>query len=226
MNRAITFLSLAAVLNCAVADALFAQNYTLTPGDSIVATAQFDDLTVFNILQNNISTDSLFLEWEKVSAELPLNWEATICDNSNCFTDLKESGDMLPVVPGEYGFLSLHITPHLNSGFAIIRYRVWDIKNPAIIDTLTWIVSAGITGIENQSLPVSLFLCGDQLTIQEAIGSNSEMYILNMEGKVMLRIKGQSLHNTTVDVSDFPSGIYLLDLKRKNIHQGLKFFLQ
>lgn len=225
MNRAIKSLALAAALNCAVADALFAQNYTLTPGDSIVATALFDDLTVYNILQNNISSDSLFLGWEKVTADLPLNWEATICDNSNCFTDLKESGDMLPVLPGEYGFLSLHITPHSNSGTAIIRYRVWDIKNPTTVDTLTWIVSAGITGIENQSLPVSLLLYGDHLIIQETTGINPEMCIINMEGKVMLNIKDQSLYNTTIDVSDFPSGIYLLDLKWKNIHQSLKFFL-
>src|SRR6185436_17976797 len=138
MNHLLKSLALAAAITWAAADASLGQNYTLDPADSIVATAQFDDLTVYNILQNNISSDTLFMSWQKVSADVPALWEALICDNNNCYNDLKENGIMHPVPQSEYAFLSVHVTPHTNRGTAIIRYVVWETNNPVSRDTLTW----------------------------------------------------------------------------------------
>jgi hypothetical protein len=127
---------------------LHAQNYVLSPGDSIVATASFDDLVVYNILQNNISTDTIWLSYEKIISEIPPGWNALSCDNVNCYSYLKENGDMLPVVVGEYGLMSMHVTAHTNPGTALIRYAIWEKANPSQRDTLTWIITAPLTDIE------------------------------------------------------------------------------
>ncbi|HYV92388.1 MAG TPA: T9SS type A sorting domain-containing protein [Chitinophagales bacterium] len=224
MKRIIKSIALAAVIICAAADSLRAQNYSLSPDDSIVATAQFDELTVYNILQNNISSDTLFMSWQKVSADVPALWEALICDNNNCYNDLKENGVMHPVPVSEYAFLSVHVTPHTNAGTAIIRYVVWETNNPVSRDTLTWIISAGLTGIENQTtVPVSLILSGDQLFIHGSTGE--ELRIMNMQGQILLESK-MTCVNTAIDLSHYPKGIFLIELQGENSLITKKLFLQ
>ncbi|MBX7109613.1 MAG: T9SS type A sorting domain-containing protein [Chitinophagales bacterium] len=225
MKGILNTLALAVAITFAAANVLLAQNYALSPGDSIVEVAEFDDLTVYNILQNNVSGDSLFMSWQKVSSDVPPTWEALICDNNNCYADLKESGVMHPVIPGEYAFLSVHLTPHTNAGTAIIRYVVWETDNPLSRDTLTWIISSGITGVENQtSLPLSLQVIGDQLFILHT-SMIEEISILSAEGKILFEGKGQSL-NSVIDLSQFSTGIYLIVARGENFHHTQKIFVQ
>lgn len=225
MNRIIKSLALAAAITWAAVDVLMAQNYSLDSGDSIVVTAQLDDLTVYNILQNNISADSLFMSWQKVSADVPVAWEALICDNNNCYSDLKENGTMHPVPEGEYAFLSVHVTPHTNPGTATIRYVVWETNNPVARDTLTWIISTGLTGIENQTVvPVSLILIGDQMFIRNG-SAYQVVRVANMQGQILLEKKMTSV-STGIDISQYPQGIFFIELLGENSQITKKIVLQ
>ncbi|CAN5618435.1 hypothetical protein BH11BAC1_BH11BAC1_20120 [soil metagenome] len=115
-----------------------AQTYSISPNDTIQLTGALEDLQTLSISQINTSADTLNLMWRKVSESVPPNWDAYVCDNSICYTTLEDSGSMNPVLPSDYGFVLLHITPHVDYGTALIRYSVWDINNPGSIDTLTF----------------------------------------------------------------------------------------
>ena len=57
---------------------------------------------------------------------------------------------MLPVSPGDYGLLLIHITAHIDTGTAVIKYAVWDSISPSLKDTLTYIFTVNnITGIKD-----------------------------------------------------------------------------
>jgi len=216
---------MAVAISGAGGNTLLAQNYELSPGDSIVAGAQFDDLTVYNILQNNISADTLLMSWQKVSANVPAGWEALICDNNNCYADLKENGVMHAVPVGEYAFLSIHISPHTNSGTALIRYVVWETNNPQSNDTLTWIISSGLTGIGNQTaVPASFLLSGNNLIIPNG-KEDQVVRIANVQGQVLLEKKLTSV-STTIDIAHYPHGIYLVVLQGENFRITKKLFFQ
>ncbi len=118
----------------------FSQSYSISPNDTIEVNAVMDDLHTLIISQINSTSDSLFLKWAKVSSNVPAGWEISICDNQLCNTNLADSGSMKPVLAGEYGFLLIHATPHLDSSTAIVRYAVWDSITPSQRDTLTWII--------------------------------------------------------------------------------------
>jgi hypothetical protein len=226
VNRVIKSFTLTTAITFAVVNVLIAQNYSLDPGDSILATAQFDDLTVYNILENNISADTLFMSWQKVSADVPAAWEALICDNNNCYSDLKENGTMHPVIPGEYAFLSVHVTPHINSGTAIVRYVVWETNNPSSRDTLTWIISSELTGVGNEIIAENNFLiAGNQLLIQYFETTSSALKIYDMDGRIMAEIIISS-PKSAIDISHFPSGVFVVNLKGKNSEITKKIFLQ
>src|SRR5215203_24908 len=134
-----SFLSVAVII--AAADSSFSQSYLIMPGDSVQFTGVFDHLQTLSIQQVNTSADTIQLAWRKVSESVPSNWEALVCDNVMCYTSLVDSGTMNPVMPGDYGFVLLHITPHNNYGTAVVRYAVWDIDNSSTKDTLTYILS-------------------------------------------------------------------------------------
>src|ERR1043165_7985162 len=61
-----------------------AQSFTNTPNDSIIGTGTMDISDFYNIFQEDNSSDTIFLHWEKVSAQLPDQWEGYICDNFTC----------------------------------------------------------------------------------------------------------------------------------------------
>jgi hypothetical protein len=143
--RAIRHIILSVAALFAATDISFAQTYSLVPNDSISITGMFEDLQTLSVQQVNISSGTIQLKWKKVSESVPALWDALVCDNALCNTSLVDSGTMNPVVPGDYGFLLLHVTPHVNYGVAIIRYAVWDIANAAMKDTLTFILSVNNT---------------------------------------------------------------------------------
>ncbi len=205
---------------------LCAQNYTLSPGDSIVANAPMDDLMVFNILQNNNSSDTLFLSWEKISADIPSGWEAVICDNSNCYADLKEDGIMLPVIPSEYGLLSIHITPHLSVGTAFIQYGIWESGNTSVVDTLTWLISSGITAITQAEVDEPMFwLSGNRLVIQHPSFLDRQLSCFDILGKLLFQQRITSAV-TTIDLTTFPKGICFVNLTSDVSHITRKIFIE
>lgn len=204
--------ALAATYICVAANTLYAQSYTLSPGDSIAELVLFEDLSVFNILQQNNLSDTLFLSWEKVSTDVPDLWLAAICDNSNCYPDLIQNGNMLPVVTGEYGLLSIHITAHTNSGTAVIRYAVWETNLPLIVDTLTWSISTGITAIENQMPePTGLLINDNQLIFQNLNANHQTVIVTDLQGRILLEQQISSTY-AVVNLPDFSPGIYLVNV--------------
>lgn len=127
---------------CGAVNTAFAQSYFNSPNDTIVATVPLDDVSVLNITQVHSTSDTIYFKWHKVSVSMPATWEASICDNGNCYTNLKDSGMMTAIVPGDNGLMSLHINPHFEAGTGIIRYWLYATNTPAQVDTLTWIVTA------------------------------------------------------------------------------------
>ncbi len=151
MNQLINYFLLSVAILFMATDNVFSQSYTLLPNDSIQKSGIFEDLETFSITQLNTTSNPIILQWEKVSSYVPTNWEASVCDNSICNISLVDSGTMLPVSPGDYGLLLIHITAHIDTGTAVIKYAVWDSISPSLKDTLTYIFTVNnITGIKDK----------------------------------------------------------------------------
>lgn len=210
-------------LNAAVAVS-FAQNYTISPNDTVKLVGMMEDVETLSIRQVNISQTTLTLKWKKISESVPEKWEASVCDNSFCNTSLVDSGTMNPVFPTEYGLLLLHITPHVNYGTAIVRYAVWDAAIPSKIDTLTYILSAiepsGIYENRNSNT-VSLFPnpANSNISIKTEYDRGFTFSITNILGEVIET--GISKENyLQVLVGNYPNGEYNLC-----VHNGKNFLL-
>ncbi len=188
-----------------------AQSYSIIPNDTIQISGVLEDLETLSIQQQNNSNDTLFLEWKKVSESVPLFWDASICDNSFCYTSLIDSGYMNPVIPGDYGLMLLHITPHVNYGTAIIRYAVWDALTPNLKDTLTYIlhvVPTGFTSISRDEIPLKIIK--NKIFINQNQNTFSVLRLLNMNGKIIYET---AINNKSeIDLPSIPTANYIVQL--------------
>lgn len=197
----------------------FAQTFSLTPNDSINTTGVLEDLQTLSIQQPNISSDTIILKWKKISESVPPLWDASICDNSICNTSLVDSGMMNPVVPLDYGLLLIHITPHVNYGTAIVRYAVWDIANPNLKDTLTYILTStatsGIAEEENKNA-FSIFPnpAKDFISINTNNNKNYSVNIFNSVGEKIYSTT--QFANCTLPIANWNNGIYEIEIFSEN----------
>ena len=144
------FSVLVAAISLVAADTLYAQNYNITPNDSVVAVAPFNDFNHFTIQENNLTTNALIFSWQQVLLSVPAGWTANLCDAGHCYTGFPVTGTMDTVFNGDFGLMSIGVDPGTILGTAFIQYVVWEESTPLQKDTLTWIITAnGSTGIND-----------------------------------------------------------------------------
>ena len=211
-------LSVAAIV--AATDVSFSQSFSNSPNDTINIIGMMEDLQTLSIEQLNISPNTISLKWKKVSENVPLLWDASVCDNQICNTTLVDSGMMNHVNPSDYGLLLLHITAHVNYGTATVRYAVWDIANPAIKDTLTYILTISATSsiaeAENKSA-FSIFPnpAIESINIISKLQTGFQFLITDISGKEIER--GVSRTNSiSVNTQNIPNGVYNVSIFSEN----------
>ena len=203
----------------------YAQTYTLAPNDTVSVNAVMEDLETLTISQTSNTNDTLFLKWKKISVSVSANWDVNVCDNQFCYGSLVDSGIMNPVLPGEYGFLLIHATARVNYGKAVIRYSVWDVKNPSKIDTLTFIINAQVAGLEvpDSGLPFFWFE-QNKIHLKNLTEDFEYLLITDLSGKEFFKtnINNQKI----IELPTLPTSVYIIQLTGKEKHYQKKIFYQ
>lgn len=191
-----------------------AQSYYHSPNDTIIGNAVYEDVSVFNITQVHPTSDTISFKWKKQSVLMPTTWEASICDNGNCYTSLKDSGSMAIIVPGDNGLMSLHINPHLQAGTGIIRYSISATNTPSQIDTLTWIITATAPNAvaESANKQPEIFVGKSRIICNLTNEDYSVLNIYDLNGKILLHQDIKTNH-VEVSISDYPTQLLILQLK-------------
>lgn len=227
MKKAIIIIFIFFIVNV-VPDSLLGQSYSIFPADTISTTGSMEDLETLIIQQINTTSGTLQLKWQKVSENVPVSWDASVCDNFNCYTSLEDSGTMNPVASGDYGFLLMHITAHGNYGTATIQYAVWDTTYPGLKDTLTFIhtVSAptGINTSGNIGVNIYPTFVSDFINVNNNQNQLLYYFLISANGLI---VKNGSIENKIIDCSKLENGVYLLTISDcRNTKRKEKIIIQ
>jgi hypothetical protein len=207
------------------------RRYVIVPADTLVEFAPPGWLTIFDIYQKNISTDTLQFAWILVSKDIPNGWDYSMCDLGHCYGLFpEEPSDMAPTEPNEQAFLGLNLYPKGVAGTAVVRIYVYDKEFPNAGDTLTWIVSSapeanvherGIAS--NLSASPNPFIGRTSVTLDEG---TSKLIVTNTLGVVVKRldVKAQA-RGVELDLSSLPSGQYFLHSTLRDGKLGRPFKL-
>jgi len=211
-------------------DTAFAQTYSIIPNDTFKISGMMEDQQTLTISQLNTSNSTMTLKWEKISESVPANWEASVCDNKVCYVVLEDSGTMNPIAPNESGFLLLHIVGHVNFGTALIRYKVWDMNNPMLKDTLTYILTIDKNTALAETDNRKTFIvfpnpAKGQINVESGFHKGFIYSFMNATGQEVCT--GYSDQNSMVfSTENFPKGIYILKLSSNDDRVNNKFFIQ
>lgn len=222
------YIAISVVVFLAATGISLGQTFTNTPNDTIQLMGMMEDLQTLSIQQVNVSQDTVQLKWQKVSAIVPADWEAAVCDNSICYTSLVNNGSMIPVAPTDFGFILLHVTPHVNLGTATIRYAVWDEANPALKDTLTLILTVDGTssvqeGTDKPQINIFPNPTSDNITITN-LTLGSQYIIYDSNGKNVIS-GNNSAGILSIPCKTLPNGAYTISITNKGTTAITKKFI-
>ena len=187
-------------------------NYSVTPGVYLEDTVSFNTLGIYDIYQVNVSTTGIQLKWNIVSVNVPSGWDYSICQLGTCFPGIPNGGTMDSVGSGDMGFLGLNINPFFIPGTAVVKAFVYENGYFAQGDTLTWVIHALTTSIENLASSNSIQLfpnpAFDKISIHTPY-HQSEWCVIDISGKT--RATGiSSASDFQVDLSALPQGRFFL----------------
>jgi hypothetical protein len=190
----------------------YSQSFTITPNDTLIAEGTPDQLTIYDIyMDNSTGTDTLILNWERVSLDIPGDWDYSLCDLGTCYPGVPDNGTMYPVAPGEQGFLGYNVIPSFSAGITTLAMNVWEDSAPDEKVQVVWIVSSGeVTTINSTSgNSIAIYPTVTQQNIFIAnLNAESTFNLFDLNGKNVLN---QNIRNgiTSIDVSELAPGLYL-----------------
>ncbi|MBT7826703.1 MAG: T9SS type A sorting domain-containing protein [Bacteroidetes bacterium] len=188
-----------------------------------------------NTLNLNTSLNYLYLEteilfhtgthevddyrWEKVIDSVDNRWLVHSCFNGDCWNDRPQTSNFV----GEYGendttaFIRFHVWSYDIDGGLNIQYRVINNKDSLDQSLLSFhITFNGLSGVEqelNNEKSIQLYpnpVRSKLYIIQEKYAVVDYIRIFDINNKLILERSGSY---EQIDISHFPSGLYMLSCK-------------
>lgn len=202
----------------------FGQSYKISPSKTVNVLAPYNDTSKFEIYFENISKNTITLNWKLISNKLVAGWECFICDNVSCCHNVPQKGNMPYIDPGIEVYLALNVNPKTIAGTGILQLVIYEGTDSLNADTLTWIVNSSPTVINEFVLNSNMKIFPNPVTDNTVIdlvgfplGHKSTLTIYNSIGQKML----ETTLNTNfekLDLGALPNGAYLIEIQdeRKN----------
>ena len=208
MNKLILLLTVLLALNSYSSS----PNYSLSPSAVLEDTAAFNTLGIYDIYQVNTSMNTIQLKWDIISVNIPVGWDYSICQYGTCFPGIPNGGTMDSVISGDMGFLGLNINPYFINGTAVVKAFVYENGFFSQGDTLTWIIHAMTTSVNEISKNRFFNLFPNPATNEIKIQSTQEKFnwhITDQFGRI-IKMGLSNLFIDTVSIDELSSGNYFL----------------
>lgn len=193
--------------------------YVLNPGKTSSFFAPFNFITVNDIyIRNADKTAPLSITWELVSVNVPSGWDYSMCDLGNCHVGIPAGPTVMGTAPaGDSAFLGLNVDPMNIAGYGEVKVRIYVTgQSPSGADTLTWQITAGPTGVQQQfseSL-VSVFPnpFSGTITVNVPAGEKASAQIFDGSGKCHAIMTLSTGMPNRIDLKALASGVYYVNI--------------
>jgi len=195
----------------------FAQNFTVTPANSVTTTISLDTYITSEIDFNNTSGDLLYLAWDLIDATVPSSFDYSFCDYNTCYDATYIHGTMAAISPGNSGFIKVNLSTS-QEGWAHFKFAVYNVNNPSEADTVDFWFN-GIAEVkqivkEEISIYPNPVNSGDNWTIKN-LENNSLIEVYNSLGQKVLSTKNYSSSSVILE-GKLNKGAYIVRI----LHDG------
>jgi len=160
----------------------------------------------------NESDDTLSVTWFRTVHLLPQGWETAVCDIVQCYFTFVDS-QTFELGPGAEGNMDVHVYPDGSEGSAMIEVKMIDNANPTdTLDVFYLFNTALSAGVESFRQTIKVFPnpTVDRITI-EAGHDVHTAEVFGVDGRLLRNVALNG--SSTFDVSELPSGPYVLRLR-------------
>ena len=136
--------------SCLMALGAHAQQFSISPTDSLVEEFPTDSLTrIFQLDFPNETADSLGLTWRWIGGGWTEGWDVNLCDFGECYTGVPSDADMMLMPPDGAAFLKLIVNSLELDGSCFLHFWVWPTGNQdAFVDVYFDLRNGGVNAIE------------------------------------------------------------------------------
>jgi hypothetical protein len=177
------------------------------------------DITDCAIHIESLIADTLYLAYERIGLSLPTGWAANMCDNANCYGDVREAGSMAPFKAPVEAYIKITVAPQGLAGTAVVQYAVWNMKAPTQRDTLTFNIvvnwGAGIQQLQHAAEPsVYPNPAGAEVYVFNPAEEPLQASLHSLDGR---QLSPEQVvlpsRKAILPFGNLPSGVYLVTLK-------------
>ena len=194
----------------------FAQQFSITPADSVHIDAIEGIEGEASIYFRNDGNSDLTLVWERSMNTLGAAWSVSICDNELCYFSAYPGDTMLPISGGQSAFLKFTVTIDPgDAGAGQLRYLVHAAEDTANVVEVTFDVN-GIVSINPSSFANQVQIgpnpVSDVLTLRATTGKleKGEAQVYDLSGKLLREVPVKGIDALDINVQTLPKGAYLL----------------
>ena len=199
----------------------FSQNYSVAPSNTMDEQIDLNvyTTTTINIAHDNLTTDSVEIQWEIIENNMLSGWDYSWCAYLDCFGSNITSGTFDKFGPSQTAFFKVNLNPMSVAGSGSVKVMIFDTNTPGVIDTLTYNYNA-ILGLEGIDLNADITvypnpILGDELTINGLV-PNTEINIVNANGQTVLS-EGVNSIESKINIESLDNGVYFLKLSHDGI---------
>jgi len=197
-------------LFCFVVGDYMAQNFSFNPGEEYTAELSMETFTDHYIYINHDSPDSVQVSWRVVGNTCPEEWHISICDWPNCYSYLPNTGDMLPVGPGDEVFTKLTLNPYSIPGEGDVNFWIYPTGQIEEHVDMTYHFSTEVLGISDHTVDVSSIYPQPAADFVYLKGFNPGKYrVMNISGSEVMNFN-ITKDFTSLDLGSLENGIYFL----------------
>lgn len=194
--------------------ASWGQTFVALPGPVLTQEVAFEQAAECYIFFDNPSGDTLQLRWRSLEASFPDAWDIDVCDYGACYIGIPPNAAMNPIYGNIQAYLKLIVQPGLTSGAAWLWFRVHELNNDAnFADVYFNLHTPGVTNAtEAQASPLRAFPnpARDILTVENRDAEARPFRLTDAAGVCRWQTEIPAYGQTSMQTSDWPSGIYFL----------------
>jgi len=209
------------ILLMTLALSAYSQTYTFVQSKTYLAYLDTNQLLYTKGVEViNTGTTNLDLSWELILNDTLPDAEFDLCNSGECFANLPASGNMPTLLPGEKGWLKVHMWAGKTYGTNTAKYIL---RNGMLqSDTLTFIM---IVGEPSSVKTVSNYTGTSNIYPNPSSGkvvfstSSPETYLIRLidsKGKIIINHSGSHTGQYILNIESVPDGEYFLDVQYKS----------
>jgi hypothetical protein len=200
------------------------QNLKITPGNRLTTKGYGYQSLRLEAQVQNISVETLNIEWRSSYKLIPQTWTATLCEPGFCHPNIPSEGKFQPLLPREKGIVALNVTLANTQDRGELELVLVNANKGQILDTLLFVVESekGVTSIsptksfsEVQVFPNPVWQNQFYISFSEAEVSNrvSKVTLTNLMGReISGSFRREASRIIVQKEENLPGGLYIVNL--------------